>query len=256
MQHRRPFVSALILALSCAAPAAFAHDAGRHADPIAAALADPARPADDKAQDAARKPAQVLAFAGIHRGDTVVDLMPGAGYYTRLFSALVGPTGKVYALEPTEMAKAAPKPLAALQTFAGKPPYGNVTVLVQPLASIKLPQRADVVWTSQNYHDLHDPFMGSPDIARFNQAMLDTLKPGGSFVVLDHAAAPGTGLAHTDDLHRIDPAAVRHEATAAGFRFVAASDALRNPADDHTAGSFAPAIKGHTDKFLLKFRKP
>lgn len=247
----------LVLAMFVAAAAACAMVArATSRDPIADALADPARPAADKAQDAARKPAQVLAFAGIHRGDVVVDLMPGAGYYTRLFSALVGPTGKVYALEPAEMAKAAPKPFAALQAFAGKPPYGNVVVLLQPMAAIALPQRADLVWTSQNYHDLHDPFMGSPDIARFNKAMLDALKPGGRFIVLDHAAAPGSGLAHTDDLHRIDPAAVRREVTAAGFRFVAASDALRNPADDHTAGSFDAPIKGHTDKFLLEFRKP
>jgi len=223
---------------------------------IAAAIASSARPAGDKAQDAERKPAQVLAFAGIKPGDTVVDLMPGAGYYTRLFSTLVGPTGKVIALEPAEMARAAPKPLAALRALAGTPPYANVMVQVQPLASLKLAHPADLVWTSQNYHDLHDAFMGPADMPRFNRAILAMLKPGGRFLVLDHAAAPGTGVAHTDDLHRIDPAAVKQEVTGAGFRYVGASEALRNPADDHTAAAFDPTIKGRTDKFLLAFRKP
>jgi predicted methyltransferase len=223
---------------------------------IAAAIADTARPAADKAQDAFRKPAQVLAFADIHAGDTVVDLMPGAGYYTRLFSHLVGPTGKVYALEPAEMAKAAPAPLQALNAFAGKGQYTNVVVLTQPVNALALPRPADVVWTSQNYHDLHDPFMGSPDMGRLDAHLLAMLKPGGILLVLDHAAAPGSGLTRTDDLHRIDPAAVRKEVTAAGFRFIAASDALRNPADDHAAAAFDPKIRGRTDKFLFKFRKP
>ncbi|MEI7038284.1 methyltransferase [Fulvimonas yonginensis] len=251
---KRPLLTLALLAIATAAGAVSARSQPH--DPIAAAVADPARPAADRAQDAARKPAQVLAFAGIRRGDVVVDMMPGAGYYTRLFSRLVGPTGKVYALEPAQMAKAAPKPLAALRAFAGKGDYANVVVLVQPLDALALPQPADVVWTSQNYHDLHDPFMGSPDVARVDRRLLAMLEPGGTFLVLDHAAAPGSGFANTDDLHRVDPAAVKKEVTGAGFRFVAASDVLRNPADDHTAAVFDPKIKGHTDKFLLEFRKP
>lgn len=226
------------------------------ADPIAVALSDYGRPASDRAQDAERNAGEALYFADIHKGDVVVDLMPGAGYYTRLFSSLVGPTGKVYALEPAEMAKAAPDPLKAVQEFAGKGEYANVVVLVQPLDALTLPQPANVVWTSQNYHDLHDPFMGSPDVGGVDKRLLAMLKPGGTFVVLDHTAAPGTGFAHTNDLHRVDPAAVKKEVTGAGFQFVAASNALRNVADDHTAAVFDPKIKGHTDKFLLKFRKP
>ncbi|WP_424684198.1 class I SAM-dependent methyltransferase [Frateuria sp. YIM B11624] len=247
---KRPLLAAALLALAAAASAKTSGNS------IAAAIADPARPATDKAQDADRKPAEVLAFAGIHRGDVVVDLMPGAGYYTRLFSRLVGPTGKVYALDPSEMATVASKSLATLKAFAGKGEYANVVVLVQPLDALELPQPADAVWTSQNYHDLHDPFMGSPDVGKLDQHLRALLKPGGTFLVLDHTAAPGTGFAHTNDLHRVDPAAVKKEVAGAGFQFVAASDALRNPADDHTAAVFDPKIKGHTDKFLLKFRKP
>src|SRR5690349_24152200 len=191
----RPLLAVALLALATVA------SAKTHENSIAAAIADPARPATDKAQDADRKPAEVLAFAGIHRGDVVVDLMPGAGYYTRLFSRLVGPTGKVYALDPSEMATVASKPLAALKAFASKGEYANVEVLVQPLDALELPQPADVVWTSQNYHDLHDPFMGSPDVAKLDQHLLALPKPGGTFLVPHHTAAPGTGFAHSNDLH-------------------------------------------------------
>lgn len=246
----------LALALIALAAAASSVVAQTPADPITVALGAHERPASDRAQDAERNPGEALHFADIHPGDVVVDLMPGAGYYTRLFSRLVGPTGKVYALEPAEMAKAAPKPLEAVQAFAGKGEYANVVVLVQPLDALTLPQPADIVWTSQNYHDLHDPFMGSPDVGRVDKRLLAMLKAGGTFVVLDHAAAPGSGFARTDDLHRIDPAAVKKEVTGAGFQFVAASNALRNVADDHSAAAFDSKIKGHTDKFLLKFRKP
>lgn len=250
---KRPLLAVALLALATVAGAV---SAKTPSDPIAAAIADPARPATDKAQDAHRKPAEVLAFAGIHRGDVVVDLMPGSGYYTRLFSRLVGPTGKVYALDPSEMAKVASKPFAALKAFAGKGEYANVVVLVQPVDALELPQPADMVWTSQNYHDLHDPFMGSLDVGRVDKRLLAMLKPGGTFLVLDHTAAPGSGFRNTNDLHRVDPAAVKQEVTGAGFQFVAASDVLHNPADDHTAAVFDPKIKGRTDKFLLEFRKP
>lgn len=225
-------------------------------DAIVAAVADAQRPADDRAQDAQRKPAQVLAFSGIKPGDVVVDLMPGSGYYTRLLSRLVGPKGKVYALQPVEMDKAAPKGLQSLHTFAGRVPYANVAVLLQPVAAMTLPEQVDAIFTSQNYHDLHDPFMGSPNIAALDKGLFDALKPGGVLIVLDHAAAPGSGLSHTDDLHRIDVASVKSEWLAAGFRLDGESDVLRNPADQHTLGIRDPSLRGHTDRFLLRLRKP
>ncbi|AIF49139.1 class I SAM-dependent methyltransferase [Dyella japonica] len=223
---------------------------------VGLAIADKNRPADDRALDDQRHPAAVLGFTGIKPGDVVVDLMPGKGYYTRLFSRMVGPKGKVYALQPSEMDKKAPKGLQSVRSFAGTEAYANVTVLVEPVAELKLPETVDVIWTSQNYHDLHDPFMGSPDMARLDKQLFDALKPGGTLIVLDHAAAAGTGISKTDDLHRIDPAAVKSELAAAGFQFEGESDALANPADDHTKGIYDAAIKGHTDRFIYKFRKP
>jgi predicted methyltransferase len=223
---------------------------------ITAAIADAGRPPEDKAQDANRKPAEVLAFAGIKPGDKVVDLMPGSGYYTRIFSKIVGPKGVVYAVQPTEIDKVAPKGLKALRTFAGTPAYANVVVLVQPVAAIAIPQRVDMVWTSQNYHDLHNPMMGSPDMAKIDKSIFNALKPGGIFLVLDHAAAAGSGIADTNTLHRIDPAVAKTEVTAVGFEFVGDSDILRNPDDNHSLAIFDKSIKGKTDKFIDKFRKP
>ena len=118
-----------------------------------------------------------------------------------------------------------------------------------------VPKLADVVWTSQNYHDLHDPFMGPADMKAFDTAVFKALKPGGVFIVLDHAAADGSGVSATNTLHRIDPAVVKAEVTAVGFKYVSESTVLRNPADPHTALVFDPSIRGHTDQFIYKFRK-
>jgi predicted methyltransferase len=223
---------------------------------ISAAIADPERPAGDLDQDVDRKPDAVLAFTGIKPGDKVVDLMPGSGYYTRLFSKIVGPKGKVYAFQPVEMDKAAPKGLVSLRSFAGTSGYPNVMIILQPAAAFAVPEPVDMVWTSQNYHDLHDPFMGSQDMLHFDKAVFDALKPGGIFLVLDHAAPAGSGLADTDTLHRIDPASVKAEVIRAGFEFVAESAVLRNPADDGSLSIYDKSIRGKTDKFIYMFRKP
>jgi len=222
---------------------------------IAQAVADPKRPAEDRALDAGRKPVESLAFAGVKPGMTVVDLMPGDGYFTRIMSRIVGPQGKVYALQPAEMDQAAPQRTENVQSFAGTADYPNVSLLLQPIDQLAPPQNLDLIWTSMNYHDLHDPFMGSPDMKRLSSTLLAALKPGGTFVVLDHAAADGSGFAKTDDLHRVDPAAVKAELTAAGFEFIEESSLLRNPQDDHTIPAFKAAVRGKTDRFLYKFRR-
>lgn len=223
---------------------------------ISSAIADTHRPASDTEQDAERKPADVLIFTGIKPGQKVVDLMPGGGYYTRIFSKIVATKGKVFAVEPEELSQKFPKGLEAIKAIASAPEYGNVTVLVQPVARIKLPERVDMVFTSMNYHDLHNPLLGTPDMTAFNKSVLDALKPGGIFLVLDHVAAAGSGFTMTNTLHRADPAAVKAEVMAAGFEFVGESDVLHNPDDDHSLIVFDKSIRGKTDKFIYKFRKP
>src|SRR3569623_2079909 len=113
-----------------------------------------------------------------------------------------------------------------------------------------------LAFTSMNNHDLHDNFLGPADVAAVNKAIFAALKPGGVYIVLDHAAAPGSGLRDTETLHRIDPAVVKQEVQAAGFVLDGESDVLRNPDDAHNAKVFDPALRGKTDRFLFKFRKP
>ncbi|MDR3510893.1 MAG: class I SAM-dependent methyltransferase [Caulobacteraceae bacterium] len=223
---------------------------------IAAAVADPGRPKDDLDRDALRHPAEVLAFAGVKPGDSVADLLPGGGYFTRIFSKAVGPSGHVYAIVPAEIAKAFPKSVDGVKALAADPAYANVTVLVEPIEGFSAPAPLDLVWTAQNYHDLHDPFMGPADLAKVNGAIFAALKPGGTYLVLDHVAEAGSGLRDTNTLHRIDPAVVKTEVTAAGFVLAGQSGLLHNPGDAHIEKVFDPSIRGRTDQFIFKFRKP
>lgn len=222
---------------------------------IAAALADPSRPADDVKRDADRKPAEMLAFAGVKPGMTVVDLIPGGGYFTRLFADAVGPKGKVIPYVPDEMINGAKDPQKALDRLtASAAGHANASPMHDPMLSPAPANMFDVVWTSQNYHDLHN--VPGADLVAFNKLMFAALKPGGVYVILDHAAAAGSGLRDTNTLHRIDPATVKQEALAAGFVFDGESKVLANPADDHTLKVFDPALRGHTDQFIYRFRKP
>ena len=251
----RPLLCALA-ALALCPPALAQAATPAPAANVTAAVADKARPEADVQRDGERKPAEMLAFAGVKPGQTVVDLIPGGGYFTRLFSRAVGPKGVVYAVYPPPRAPADPaKPPAkpAVEAIAADPAYANVKPLQVAMATFAIPANADVVWTSQNYHDLHN--MKGLDLAAFNKQIFDALKPGGVYVVLDHVADPKTADA-TSTVHRIDPAVVRREVEAAGFKFDGESDVLRNPADDHSKPVFDPAIRGHTDQFVYKFRKP
>jgi len=221
---------------------------------IAAAIADPSRPQADRDLDAARKPAETLAFVGLKPGDKVVDVFAGA-YFDRLFADVVGPSGKVYMFIPAEVVKIKEAPALA-NGSAPFPEHPNVTALTAPINAFSVPEAVDMVWIRQNYHDLHDKFMGPADVPAFNAAVFKALKPGGEFIVLDHSAPDGSGLADTETLHRIDAAQVKKEVTAAGFVFAGESDILRNPADPRTARVFDKSIRGHTDQFIYKFRKP
>jgi len=224
---------------------------------VAAAVADASRPAADTERDADRKPALTLAFAGVKPGDKVADYAAGAGYFTRLFTDVVGPQGHVYASVPNSLFvyPNIVKGIADIQTYAVA--HQNVTVtFASALDAARFPERLDLFWISQNYHDLHDSFMGPVDTVAFNKAVYAALKPGGVYIVLDHAAAKNSPADVTDTLHRIEPSTVRREVEAAGFKFEGESKVLANPADPHTATVFDKTIRGHTDQFLFKFRKP
>ncbi|HLY79712.1 MAG TPA: methyltransferase [Caulobacteraceae bacterium] len=222
---------------------------------ITAAVANPNRPDADKQRDDARKPAETIAFAGIKPGWVIADYIPGTGYYDRIFSGVVGPKGHVYGFYPAELKAFVKTPLPP---DGAKPfdKFDNVTTLSAPANDFAAPAALDLVWISDNYHDLHDPFFAPADLAKVNAAVFKALKPGGLYLVIDHAAPAGSGLADTNTLHRIDEASVKSEVEAAGFKLAGESDVLHNPADDHSKKIFDPAIRGHTDQFILKFRKP
>jgi len=250
----------MILAAACvcsAAVAAIRANADTAPAFLTAAVADPNRPAADRERDANRKPVETLGFAGIKPGDVVAELLPGGGYFTRIISKVVGDSGHVFALvpaPPVDAPASTPDFAARVKLIAADPGYANVSVVVQPFSQLAAPKPVDVVWTSQNYHDVHN-FPGV-DIGMFNLLVFGMLKPGGLYIILDHAGAPGTGASETSTLHRIDPDKVKAEVLAAGFVLVAESDLLRRKEDPHTAKVFDPAIRGMTDQFLFKFRKP
>jgi predicted methyltransferase len=222
---------------------------------IAAAVADGNRPDADVQRDANRKPAATLAFIGVKPDEQVLELIPGGGYFTRLLSKAVGNGGHVYAWVPGRPANAPadmPDRAAIIRTLAADANYSNLSVVQDP--QLKLPAKVQLVFTAQNYHDLHN--IPSVDVSAFNKAVFDALEPGGEYVVLDHSAEDASGTRDTATLHRIDAAAVKREVLAAGFQFVAGSDILANAADARTLKIFDPAIRGKTDQFIYKFRKP
>lgn len=221
--------------------------------PIAAAVADAGRPDADKARDADRKPAETVAFAMVKPGDKVGEFLPGGGYVTRILSKAVGARGKIYALT-TDIPPPRPQQAEAFQALVAANP--NVTVVKGSPLAFKPPEKLDVFWTSENYHDIALPMLGGMDRNAFNKMVFDALKSGGVYYVEDHAAAPGAGDTVSATLHRIEAATVKKEVEAAGFRLEAQSDILARPADPHTAMVFDPSVRGKTDKFVMRFRKP
>lgn len=221
---------------------------------ITKALADPARPATDVARDAARHPAELLAFAGVKPGAQVADFIIGGGYFTRILSAAVGPKGHVTAYQPAEFIQFQASYGENLKTVAAA--YKNITPLSSSLQVMDLPDKLDLVMTVQNYHDLHLGPFPKDTAAKINAEVFKSLKPGGVFLIVDHAATAGSGISAADTLHRIDIAAVKSEVEAAGFKLAAESSMLAVSADPHTANVFDPVIRGKTDQFVLKFVKP
>jgi predicted methyltransferase len=221
---------------------------------IVAALADKARPADEAARDAARKPGELLEFAGVKTGDKVVDLIMGGGYFTRLLSVAVGPKGQVIAYQPTEFIQFQAKYGEDQKKVAAA--YPNITALTSSLGALDLPDGVDLVLTVQNYHDLHLTPFPKDTAAKVNAEVFKSLKPGGAYVIVDHVAVTGSGLDAAMKVHRIDPAIVKQEVEAAGFKLESESPLLKDASDPHTASVFDPAIRGKTDQFVMKFRKP
>lgn len=216
-----------------------------------ASISDPGRPAEDVARDATRKPAEMLSFSGIKAGDSVLELLPGGGYFTRIFSKEIGPSGHLYAAVPDPKGADAEPAAAAI---AAQPGYSNVTVV--PILPLPATPPLDVIWTSWNYHDLHLSRVHA-DMLATDKDFLARLKPGGAIIIVDHVALPSASAVDTaDKFHRIDPAVVKAEMAAAGFVFGGESDVLRNPADPHTDNVFNPSIRGKTDQFAYRFRKP
>lgn len=219
---------------------------------ITTALADKSRPEADVKRDAARHPGELLAWAGVKPGEKVADFIMGGGYFTRILSAAVGPNGHVWAYQPSEFIAFRAAYGEEQKKVVGD--YSNVTAITTPFAQLKLPDNLDLVLTVQNYHDLHLKPFGADNAAKVNAEIFRALKPGGAYVVVDHVGPAGPDT--PDKLHRIDPAQVRQEVEAAGFKFAGESDLLKSSADPHTANVFDPSIRGKTDQFAFKFVKP
>jgi predicted methyltransferase len=240
-----------LIALACPSSASAASGSS-----LGSALSDPRRPAAEVARDPLRHPAELIRFAGLRPGDRIADYFPGGGYYSRILSGAVGPKGRIYGFIPAEMARNCdPSEFAGARRLHDEG-WGNVVLVEQPLVAFHPPESLDMVWSSQNFHDLYDGFMDHADVAAAVASVYRALKPGGVFLVIDHVAEAGSGLRDTDTLHRIDPDAIRRQVEAAGFRLEGRSELLRNPADDHKLRVFDPRIRGRTDQVVLKFRKP
>ena len=205
------------------------------------------------------KQSELIRFSRVVAGATVIDVYPGGGDWTRVFSEVVGPKGRVYSFVPAEVAHFKNDPVGLMQTLAKEPGRENVDAVSADLVAItKATPLADVLWMHLFYHDLHTALIQDKGATAdaFNRAVYKLLKPGGRYVIVDHAAAAGSGTNDTQSLHRIDPASVREEVEAAGFVLDALSTLLANKGDPHSIKVFDPAIKGETDRFAYRFVKP
>ena len=204
------------------------------------------------------KLSDLIRFARVETGSTVIDVYPGNGDWTRLFSDIVGPQGRVYSFVPAEVAHFKNDPVGLMRTLAKEPGRENVDAVSTDLAAMpEATQPADVLWLHLFYHDLHTGLIRDKGATAdaFNRAAYELLKPGGRYIIIDHAAAAGSGTRDTQSLHRIDPAFVREEVEAAGFVLDAVSTLLANKQDRHSIKVFDPTVKGKTDRFVYRFVK-
>jgi predicted methyltransferase len=224
-------------------------DADGSAANVEAAVADSTRPASDVKTDLNRKPTETLAFAGVKPGMSVGEFFPGGGYFTRMLSGVVGVSGHVYALENVDWT-------GRLKAVIAEGRLTNVSEEALPFGTVSFPKPLDLVWLTQNYHDLKIAQYGQVDTAAFNREVFASLKPGGTYFVLDHEAPVGADLSTIARLHRIEKAQVIREVTAAGFELIAEGNFLRRPDDDHTLPVKDEKVRGQTDQYALRFVKP
>ncbi|MDM0116069.1 class I SAM-dependent methyltransferase [Variovorax sp. J22R133] len=204
------------------------------------------------------KVSELIQFARVEAGSTVIDVYPGEGDWTRLFSDIVGPEGRVFSFVPAEVAHFKNDPVGHMKTLATEPGRENVEAVSSDLVAMpEVTQQADVLWLHLFYHDLHTALIQTKGAtaALFNRAVYQQLKPGGYYVIVDHAAARGMGMSDAQSLHRIEPATVRAEVEAAGFVLDAESMVLARSDDPHSVKVFDPSIKDETDRFAYRFVK-
>jgi predicted methyltransferase len=204
------------------------------------------------------KQSELIQFAGVIAGATVIDVYPGGGDWTRIFSDLVGPEGRVYSFVPAEVAHFKNDPVGLMRTLAEEPGRGNIDAVSASLSALtEVTKPADVLWLHLFYHDLHTALIEDTGMTAdaFNRAVFEALKPGGRYVIVDHRAADGSGTSDAQSLHRIDPASVRDEVEAAGFILTAESSMLANTNDPRSIRVFDPSVKGVTDRFVYRFEK-
>lgn len=207
----------------------------------------------DLEQDNRRQTFDTMRFASMNKGQRVAELMMGSGYYTRVLSAVVGPEGHVTAWQPAQFIVFGDEYASSADAAEQ---LANVDVIRSPITAPALPTGLDLVFTAQNYHDMHLAAFQADTAQRVNAAVFQSLKPGGYYVIIDHDAVPGSGLAGVQHMHRIDVATVIEEVTAAGFVLEEQNDVLSRPDDARTTDVFDPAVRGITSQFMLRFRKP
>ena len=220
-------------------------------------VSSPERSAEAVARDVYRKPAEVLAFSGVKPGDTVIEVAPGAGYYTALLSRVVGPDGLIIAVDPERLFEVFERGRLGFPAYIESDPRQNVRYSTQYLDRIEIPPeqqgRVDQVWMVLYYHDT---LWTGEDRQKMNQDFFNALKSGGRYLVIDHHAVAGAGPGVGQELHRMERTVALEEITAAGFRLVTESDLLQDAEDPRDDSVFAEHRRGRTDRFMLLFEKP
>jgi predicted methyltransferase len=225
------------------------------ATPIEDSIASPERTAKDRERDAREKPAEVLAFAGVKPGMTVVDMFAGGGYYSELLAGVVGPTGKVLSVNNVPYAQYA-KDAVKERFTEGR--LKNVERRLVEASYINLPAKSvDLIVIVMSFHDAFwvDEKEGWPEINPdgFIDSMKRMLKPGGKLLIVDHNAPAGTGKEMTK-VHRLNEEFAKRSLTSHGFVLEKSYDGLRNKDDQLDKLVFDPAVRGKTDRYVHLYR--